>query len=63
MPINPVWPKPYRWQIQPGTRADQRWVWHTQPRFIMPLWEDARPGTAQRYVRLAQRPEASVTGG
>ena len=50
MPINPVWPKPYKWLVD---QADgQRWVWHTKPRFIMPAWEEARPGTAQRYRRL-----------
>ena len=32
----------------------QRWVWHTRPRFILPLWEHASAGAAQRYVRLAQ---------
>jgi hypothetical protein len=26
----------------------------TRPRFILPLWEHAGAGTAQRYVRLAQ---------
>ena len=50
-----LWPKPPRWPIQPGTvDPDQRWVWHTRPRFILPLWEHASAGAAQRYVRLAQ---------
>jgi hypothetical protein len=41
--------------IQPGTvDPNQRWVWHTRPRFILPLWEHAGAGAAQRYVRLAQ---------
>ena len=53
MPINPVWPKPYKWLVDPRlVHPGQRWVWHTKPRFIMPLWEDVRPGTAQRYRRL-----------
>ena len=53
MPINPVWPKPYKWLVDPRlVHPGQRWVWHTKPRFIVPAWEDARPGTAQRYRRL-----------
>ena len=53
MPINPVWPKPYKWLVDPRlVHPGQRWVWHTKPRFIIPAWEDARPGTAQRYRRL-----------
>ena len=36
--------------VDPG----QRWVWHTRPRFILPVWEHASAGAAQRYVRLAQ---------
>ena len=53
MPINPVWPKPYKWLVDPRlVHPSQRWVWHTKPRFIVPAWEDARPGTAQRYRRL-----------
>ena len=44
-----------RWPIQPGTvDPNQRWVWHTPPRFILPSWEHASAGAAQRYVRLAQ---------
>src|ERR671918_2296041 len=55
MAISPLWPKPPRWPIQPGAvDPNQRWVWHTRPRFILPLWEHASAGTAQRYVRLAQ---------
>ena len=55
MAISPLWPKPPRWPIQPGTvDPNQRWVWHTRPRFILPLWEHAGAGAAQRYVRLAQ---------
>ena len=55
MAISPLWPKPPRWPIQPGTvDPNQRWVWHTRPRFILPLWEHASAGAAQRYVRLAQ---------
>jgi hypothetical protein len=54
MAISPLWPKPPRWPIQPGAvDPNQRWVWHTRPRFILPLWEHARAGAAQRYVRLA----------
>jgi hypothetical protein len=54
MAISPLWPKPSRWPIQPGTvDPNQRWVWHTRPRFILPLWEHAGAGAAQRYVRLA----------
>ena len=53
MPINPVWPKPYKWLVDPRlVHPGQRWVWHTKPRFVLPAWEDARPGTAQRYRRL-----------
>ena len=53
MPINPVWPKPYKWLVDPRlVHPGQRWVWHTKPRFIVPAWEDARPGTAQRSRRL-----------
>src|SRR5918992_760787 len=55
MAISPLWPKPPRWPIQPGAvDPNQRWVWHTRPRFILPLWEHASAGAAQRYVRLAQ---------
>ena len=55
MAISPLWPKPPRWPIQPGAVGpNQRWVWHTLPRFILPLWEHASAGAAQRYVRLAQ---------
>jgi hypothetical protein len=55
MAISPLWPKPPRWPIQPGAvDPNQRWVWHTRPRFILPLWEHASAGAAQRYARLAQ---------
>jgi len=55
MAISTLWPKPPRWPIQPGTvDPNQRWVWHTRPRFILPMWEHASAGSAQRYVRLAQ---------
>jgi hypothetical protein len=55
MAISPLWPKPPRWPIHPGTvDPNQRWVWHTRPRFILPLWEHASGGAAQRYIRLAQ---------
>jgi hypothetical protein len=55
MAISSLWPKPPRWPIQPGAvDPNQRWVWHTRPRFILPLWEHAGAGAAQRYVRLAQ---------
>ena len=55
MAISPLWPKPPRWPVQPGTvDPNQRWVWHTRPRFILPMWEHAGAGAAQRYVRLAQ---------
>src|SRR5919106_6132818 len=55
MAISPLWPKPPRWPIQPGTiDPNQRWVWHTRPRFILPMWEHASAGAAQRYVRLGQ---------
>jgi hypothetical protein len=55
MAISSLWPKPLRWPIQSGTvDPSQRWVWHTRPRFILPLWEHASAGAAQRYVRLAQ---------
>src|ERR687892_198736 len=54
MAISSLWPKPPRWPIQPGAvDPGQRWVWHTRPRFILPLWEHASAGAAQRYVRLA----------
>ena len=36
MAISPLWPKPPRWPIQPGAvDPNQRWVWHTRPRFIL----------------------------
>jgi hypothetical protein len=55
MAISPLSPKPPQWPIQPGAvDPGQRWVWHTRPRFILPLWEHASAGAAQRYVRLAQ---------
>src|SRR5919108_681620 len=55
MAISPLWPKPPRWPIQPGAvDPNQRWVWHTRPRFILPVWEHASAGAAQRYVRLPQ---------
>src|SRR5918994_4418434 len=55
MAISPLWPKPPRWPIQPGAVDPyQRWVWHTRPRLILPMWEHAGAGAAQRYVRLAQ---------
>src|SRR5688500_3659539 len=55
MAISPLWAKPPRWPIQPGAvDPGQRWVWHTRPRFMLPLWEHASAGAAQRYVGLAQ---------
>jgi hypothetical protein len=55
MAISPLWPKPPRWPIQPGTvDPNQRWVWHTRPRFILPLWEHAGAGAAQRYRRIGR---------
>jgi hypothetical protein len=55
MAISPLWPKPPRWPIQPGTvDPGQRWVWHTRPRFILPLWEHAGAGAAQRYRRIGR---------
>jgi hypothetical protein len=42
-----------RGKLHPAIEG-QRWVWHTQPRFILPVWEHASAGTAQRYVCLAQ---------
>src|ERR671918_1982654 len=55
MAISTLWPKPPRWQVQPGAvDPGQRWVWHTRPRFILPMWEHASAGAAQRYGRLAQ---------
>jgi hypothetical protein len=53
MAISTLWPKPPRWPpggVDPG----QRWIWHTRPRFILPLWEHASAGAAQCYGRLAQ---------
>ena len=36
MAISTLWPKPPRWPIQPGVvDPNQRWVWHTRPRFIL----------------------------
>jgi hypothetical protein len=62
MAISTLWPKPPRWPIQPGAvDPNQRWVWHTRPRFILPLWEHAGAGAAQRYVRLAQTRRAART--
>jgi hypothetical protein len=55
MAISHLWTKPPRLPIQPGiVDPGQRWVWHTRPRFILPLWEHASADAAQRYVRLAQ---------
>jgi hypothetical protein len=55
MAISPLWPKPARWPIQPGAvDPNQRWVWHTRPRFILPLWEHASAGAAQRYRRIGR---------
>jgi hypothetical protein len=55
MATSPLWPKPPRWPIQPGAvDPNQRWVWHRRPRFILPLWEHAGAGAAQRFVRLPQ---------
>jgi hypothetical protein len=54
MAISTLWLKPPRWPIQPGAvDPGQRWVWHTRPRFILPVYEHASAGAAQRYVRLA----------
>jgi hypothetical protein len=62
MAISTLWPKPPRWPIQPGTvDPNQRWVWHTRPRFIRPLWEHASAGATQRYVRLAPTGRAART--
>jgi hypothetical protein len=62
MAISTLWPKPPRWPIQPGTvDPNQRWVWHTRPRFILPLWEHASAGATQRYVRLAPTGRAART--
>jgi hypothetical protein len=55
MAISPLWPKPPRWPIQPGAvDPNQRWVWHTRPRLILPLWEHAGAGAAQRYRRIGR---------
>jgi hypothetical protein len=55
MAISPLWPKPPRWPVQPGTvDPNQRWVWHTRPRFILPTWEHAGAGAAQRYRRIGR---------
>jgi hypothetical protein len=55
MAISPLWPKPPRWPIQPGAvDPNQRWVWHTRPRFILPMWEHAGAGAAQRYRRIGR---------
>jgi hypothetical protein len=55
MAISPLWPKPQRWPIQPGAvDPNQRWVWHTRPRFVLPLWEHASAGAAQRYRRIGR---------
>jgi Concanavalin A-like lectin/glucanases superfamily len=55
MAISPLCPKPLRWPIQPGiVDPGQRWVWHTRPRFILPLWEHAGAGAAQRYRRIGR---------
>jgi len=55
MAISPLWPKPPRWPIQSRTvDPNQRWVWHTRPRFILPMWEHAGAGAVQCYVRLAE---------
>ena len=62
MAISTLWPKPPRWPIQPGAvDPGGRWVWHTRPRFILPLWEQASAGAAQRYVGLAQTRRSAKT--
>jgi hypothetical protein len=55
MAISTLWPKPPRWPIQPGAvDPNQRWVWHTRPRFILPMWEHVSAGAAQRYRRIGR---------
>jgi hypothetical protein len=47
------WPRPPKWPIQPGTvDPGQRWVWHTRPRLIIPIWEHVSALTNQRHRRL-----------
>jgi hypothetical protein len=64
MAISPLWPKPPWWRPQQGLcHPGHRWVWHTRPRFILPMWEHVSAGAAQRYVRLAQTRRADHRGG
>ena len=46
MAISTSWPR-LRWPIQSGAvDPGGRWVWHTRPRIILPLWE---PALARRF--------------
>jgi hypothetical protein len=61
MAISPLWPKPSRWPIQQGLcHPGHRWVWHTRPRFILPLWEHASAGP--RSAMSASRKRAGRQG-
>ena len=62
MPINPVWPKPYKWLVPRLVHPGQRWVWHTKPRFIMPAWEDARGALHNATVACVTAGAVSMTG-
>lgn len=56
MALSPLWPKPPRQPISLGNvHPNQRWLWHSRPKLILPLWEQAGPGTAQRYANIAGR--------
>jgi Concanavalin A-like lectin/glucanases superfamily len=53
MTLHPTWPKPGRWPLQPGTvDPNQRWLWHSRPRFVLPIWEHVSADAAQRYRLL-----------
>jgi hypothetical protein len=52
MAVLRFWPRPPKWPIQPGTvDPGQRWVWHTRPRLIIPIWEHVSALTNQRHRR------------
>ena len=55
MAINLLQPKPQRWLHAPGlVNPNWQWVWSARPRLILPMWEHASAGAAQRYSRTPQ---------
>ena len=63
MPINPVWPKPYKWLVDPRlVHPGQRWVWHTKPRFIVPPGKMRGRARPSATVACATAGAVSMTG-